>query len=100
MASANLRPDIYNWTRLMLDAALYTAADAPEEEDTQPLWDAMALFVEFMDSRGADPFRGQDVNSSDAPQAHVIQKDVHDPLRSSRRAYVARSASFPKEITP
>lgn len=70
------RNNFHNGPRLKYDAALYTAADAPEEGSSQPLWDAMALFVEFKLSYGQDPFGGRD--PSDALQAPEIKADPMD----------------------
>lgn len=65
MARSDTTPNREDPTRQKVDAALYPTDEAPAQ--AIPVWDSMALFVEFKRSVADDPFNDQ--QPQDAPQA-------------------------------
>lgn len=72
MRRSDAKPNKSDSTHQKVDAALYRAADVPKGTAVGiPLWDSMALYVEFKKYGEDDPF--QDDLPSDTPQALDIK---------------------------
>lgn len=82
MRRSDVKPNPSDPTHQKVDTALYRAADVPQGTALgTPLWDSMALYVEFKKDSESDPFR--DDQPSDTPQAlNIHGQDTQGQLIS------------------
>lgn len=82
MRRSDVKPNPSDPTHQKVDTALYRAADVPQGTALgTPLWDCMALYVEFKKDSESDPFR--DDQPSDTPQAlNIHGQDTQGQLIS------------------